>query len=47
MTNRIAFWLFVLILGFFLLDHFVLGLDADVFLARKLIELLNYLAIWR
>lgn len=47
MTNRIAVWLALLIIGFFVLDHYVLGLDAGVFLARKFMELIEYLAFWR
>ena len=30
MTNRIAIWLFILIVGFFVLDHYVLHLDAPL-----------------
>jgi len=36
-----------LIAGFFLLDHFVLHLDAALFLARKGLLALDYLAFWR
>lgn len=47
MTNTIAVWIVVLIAGFFLLDHFVLHLDAALFLARKGLLGLDYLAFWR
>jgi len=47
MTNRLALWLVLLIVGFFVLDHYVFGLDAGVFLARKFIDLIEYLKIWR
>jgi len=47
MTNQIAIGLALLIVGFFVLDAYVLHLDAGVFLARKGLDLIEYLAIWR
>ncbi len=47
MTNRIALTLVVLIAGFFLADHFWLHLDAPVFLGRKFVDFVEYLAFWR
>jgi hypothetical protein len=47
MSTKIALSLALLIAGFFVLDHFVLQMNAGVFLGKKLIELVNYLAIWR
>ncbi len=47
MTTRLAFVLLTLIIGFFVLDHYVLHLNAGVFLAKRGIDLINYLAIWR
>ncbi len=47
MTNSIAIGLFLLIVGFFTLDHYVLELDAPLFLGRKAFELIEYLAFWR
>ena len=47
MTTRLALILAVLILGFFVLDYYVLHLDAALFLARKGFELINYMAFWR
>ena len=47
MTTRLALILMALIIGFFVLDHYVLGLNAGVFLGKKGMELINYLAIWR
>jgi len=47
MTNSLALWLFGLILGFFLLDAFVLHWDFHVILMRRLIDLLNWIAFWR
>ena len=47
MTTKLTLILAVLIGGFFVLDHYVLHLNAFVFLAKKLIELMNYMSIWR
>ena len=47
MTIRLAIIIALLIAGFFVSDHYVLGLNAFVFLAKKMIELMNYVAIWR
>ncbi len=47
MTNRIAIWLGLLILGFFILDYFVLHLNAPYVVMRLLIELIDKMAIWR
>lgn len=47
MTTRIAIILFLVVAGFFFLDAYVLHLDALVFLAKKGVALINYLAIWR
>jgi len=47
MTTRLALILACLIVGFFVLDHYVLHLNAFVFLAKKMIDLMNYVAIWR
>ena len=47
MTSRLAMILALCMIGFFVLDHYVLGLNADVFLGKKGLELINYLAFWR
>ncbi len=47
MTNPIALALLALIAAFFLADHLWLNLDAPVFLGRKFIEFVEYLAFWR
>ena len=47
MTNTLAIWLFLFIVAFFALDYFVLHLDAARFLARKGLDLIDYLAFWR
>ncbi len=47
MTNAIAIFLGLLIIGFLALDHYVLHLDAVTFLFRKLISLIDILTFWR
>jgi hypothetical protein len=47
MTNSLAIGIILFLIGFFALDYFVLGLDAPLFLARKGIDLIQYLAFWR
>ena len=47
MTNQIALGLAVVIIGFFVLDHFVFQLDAGTFVMRKLLGAIRFLAIWR
>jgi hypothetical protein len=47
MTNRIAIVLLALIAAFFLADYFWLGLGAPVFLGRKLLDSIEFLAFWR
>ena len=47
MTNTIAIWLAVLVLGFLALDHFYLNWNVPVFLGRELLEFIEYLAFWR
>jgi len=47
MTTRIAFILFAVIAAFFVFDHYVLHLNAVVFLGRKIISLMSWMAIWR
>ncbi len=47
MTNTIALWLAALILGFLALDHFVLDWNVPLFLGRKLLDLIEWMAFWR
>ncbi len=47
MTTRFAFILFALIAAFFVLDTYVLNLNAGVFLGKKILNLMNWIAIWR
>jgi hypothetical protein len=47
MTNSIAVFLGLLIIGFVALDHFVLHWEVPVFLMRKLATLIEYIAFWR
>jgi hypothetical protein len=47
MTDGLAIALVLLIAGFLLLDQFVLDLGAPLFLARKGLALVEWLAFWR
>lgn len=47
MTTKLTLILAALIAGFFVLDAYVLHINAFVFLGKKLVELITYLAIWR
>ena len=47
MTTRLALLLMALIVGFFILDHYVLQLNAFIFLSKKGLELIATLAFWR
>jgi len=47
MTNTIAIWIVILVIGFFLIDHFYLQLDAGLIVARKLRDLIDFVAFWR
>lgn len=47
MTNKIALWLLGLIIAFFVLDHYVLGIGAGLFLLREFADLIEYVAFWR
>jgi hypothetical protein len=47
MTNALALVLIGLVAGFFLLDHFVLHIDAALFLGRRGLDLIEWLAFWR
>ena len=47
MTTKIALGFATFIALFFVLDHYVLQLNAGLFLGKKMIELINFLAIWR
>ena len=47
MTTQLAIIFAILIAGFFMLDHYVLHLNAGIFLAKKGVDLINYIAFWR
>ena len=47
MTNQIALGLGALILLFFGVDYLVYQWDLTVFLGRKLVELIEWMAFWR
>ncbi|WP_377505998.1 hypothetical protein [Octadecabacter sp. R77987] len=47
MTNKIAIWLALLLIAFFVLDHYVFGIGAGLFLLREFAALIEYVAFWR
>ncbi len=47
LTTRLALILAALIAAFFLLDQLVLHLGAPLFLARKIADLIDWVAFWR
>lgn len=47
MTNRIAFVLGFLIVGAVVMDYAYFGTEHTVFLAKKLTDLIEWLAFWR
>lgn len=47
MTNRIAFMLGLLIVGTIWVDYVYYGTEHSVFLAKKMAELIEWLAFWR
>ena len=47
MTNRIAFVLGLLIIGAIVVDYIYYGTEHVVFLAKKMTDLIEWLAFWR
>ncbi len=47
MTNKIALGLAMIIIGLFLLDHYVLHWDLPVFLGKQLARIIEWVAFWR
>jgi len=47
MTSKIALWLGGIIVALFVLDFAVYGGANSVFLGRRWLELLEYIAFWR
>ena len=47
MTNALATWLLMLLAGLLAFDHVAQDSEATVFLGRKFMELLHYVAFWR
>ncbi len=47
MTNRIALVLGFLIVGAIMMDYFFYGTEHVLFLAKKLADLIEWLAFWR
>ena len=46
MTNRVAYWIAGVIL-LALIVNFAAGLDAHVFLGRRFLHLVQWMAFWR
>ncbi|MEM1352165.1 MAG: hypothetical protein AAGF27_07460 [Pseudomonadota bacterium] len=47
MTNRIAFYLGASLIALVILVFFIFGSDPLVFLVKKLMDLIEWLAFWR
>lgn len=47
MTNALAITLGVLIVGFFILDHHLIEGEVALFLGRRSLAIIEYLAFWR
>lgn len=47
MTNKIALFLGLMILGALMVDAVFYGWDSTVFLARKFVDLIEWLKFWR
>ncbi len=47
MTNKIAIWIGVIVLGLLGFDAIVFGSSNTLFLLRKLAEFIEWLAFWR
>ena len=47
MTNKLAIWIGLIVIGLLILDQVLRDGDATIFLLRKLADLIEYLAFWR
>lgn len=47
MTNRLALFLALVIIGILAADLLYFGWDLHLFLGRKLADLIEYMAFWR
>lgn len=47
MTNQIALVLAVLLIGSIVLDTLFFGVEHVVFLGKKMLDLINWMAFWR
>ncbi len=47
MTNSLAIWLVLIILAAFGVDYVLFDFSASIFLGRKGVDLLQWLAFWR
>ncbi len=46
LTDKLAIFLALVVIGFFALDHFVLHLGAPLFLAKEFADLTWWVAFW-
>ena len=47
MTNKLAIWIGLIVIGLLILDQALRDGDTTIFLLRKLADLIEYLAFWR
>ena len=47
MTNTLAVWIVLSVVGFFLIDAYVLQWGLGMLVARGFLELIHWLAFWR
>lgn len=47
MTNRIALWLGALIVGLIAVDVMLFGSEYSVFVGKKMVDLIEWMAFWR
>ncbi len=47
MTNRIALWLGAVLIGLIAIDVILFGPEHLVYLGRKMVDLIEWMAFWR
>ncbi len=47
MTNRIALWLGAVLIGLIAIDVILFGTEQLVYLGRKMVDLIEWMAFWR
>lgn len=47
MTNRIALWLGAVLIGLIAIDVILFGTEHLVYLGRKMVDLIEWMAFWR